>query len=275
MSGYSLVFHCHKLPKTAKSFKSSDAYWTLIVNFRMICLLRAFCPSGRLSIRTFCPDDMSQDEMSSGWNVCWPTLLVKTKFVGFFWDFSRMLLNISRTANNGSVWCKWKVGECIFWGLHWPSNDKSTSYPEFNVQFKTLLLPFSMTGKEDRRERKVFTEFSKKLLRTSTCSEGVFREDGVRSQWKRGRAGEIWTWIGRGSDRVGSTKGYEGEELEGRVEWLLGGSSTECRDNKLSSAGINHHLQCSTPVTQLPLFNILVSPKHRNSLHNSVEICFN
>ena len=103
----------------------------------------------------------------------------------------------------------------------------------------------------------------------------MFRGCFKRSQWKRGRAGEIWTWIGRGSDRVGSTKGYEGEELEGRVEWLLGGSSTECRDNKLSSAGINHHLQCSTPVTQLPLFNILVSPKHRNSLHNSVEICFN
>ena len=84
LSGYSLVFHCHKLPTTANSFKSSDAYWTLIVNFRMICLLRAFCPSGRLSIRTFCPDDMSQDEMSSGWNVCWPTLLVKPRFVGFF-----------------------------------------------------------------------------------------------------------------------------------------------------------------------------------------------
>ena len=30
--------------------------------------------------------------------------------------------------------------------------------------------------------------------------------------------GEMVTWIGRGSLRVGSTKGYEGEGLEGRVE---------------------------------------------------------
>ena len=61
-----------------------------------------------------------------------------------------------------------------------------------------------MTGKEDRREQKVFTEFSKKLLRTSTCSEGVFREDGVRSQWKRGRAGKFehgWGGARTGWDR--------------------------------------------------------------------------
>ena len=210
--------------------------------------------------------------MSSGWNVCWPTLFVKPRFVGFVLkDFSRMLLNISRTANNGSVWCKWKVGECIFWGLHWPSNDKSTSYPEFNVQFKSLLSPFLWLEKRIEGNQK-FSLNSQKVIKNINMFRGCFKR---RWSTQPVEEGEIWTWIGRGSYRVGSTKGYEGEELEGRVEWLLGGSSTECRDNKLSSAGINHHLQCSTPVTQLPLFNILVSPKHRNSLHNSVEICFN
>ena len=77
------------------------------------------------------------------------------------------------------------------------------------------------------------------------------------------QGGGSLTWIGRGWYRVGATKGYEGEGLEGRVEWLLGGSSTECRDNKLSSAGFNHLPLLIKPnhITVLPLFYIIVVHK--------------
>ena len=178
------------------------------------------------------------------------TMWVKTVKIHFLKNFG-FFKDVVEYFPNWEQWeCvrwEWEVGWCTFWGLHWPSNDKSTFLSRIHCPIQNPALPFSMLGIEYGRKGKVFrtrlqqralTECWKRCLehQYSTC----YKFNKIKCRWRsrvRGQysncsraergGGEMVTWIGRGSLRVGSTKGYEGEGLEGRVEWLLGGSSAE------------------------------------------------
>ena len=154
-------------------------------------------------------------------------------FLGFCWSFSGMLLNIFRTANNGNVCgAREKWADAFFEDYTRPQminrlliqNSMSNSKPCFALFFDWKRGWIPLEGKERKSFRTKLHWILNKCVSSGTSVQG----------------GGSLTWIGRGWYRVGATKGYEGEGLEGRVEWLLGGGSTECRDNKLSSAGFNH-----------------------------------
>ena len=69
-----------------------------------------------------------------------------------------MWWNIFQTGNNGNV-CdgseNW-LEDALFEDYTGPQMINRPSYPEFNVQFKTLLCPFLWWGEGDEGEERIF-----------------------------------------------------------------------------------------------------------------------
>ena len=111
--------------------------------------------------------------------------------VDFGWFFKDVVEYFPNWEQWECVRWEWEVGWCTFWGLHWPSNDKSTFLSRIQCPIQNPALPFSMLGIEYGRKGKVFktrlqqralTECWKRCLehQYSTC----YNFNKIRCRWR-------------------------------------------------------------------------------------------